>query len=244
MIKPIVIEHGIKTALSTGIWGIHKSKKGVAQAIIRLSWFKSLAELRRVMAPTPDKSTSGVISIRMVDNNQLFFICPTETPEGGKIGIAKHLAMSSTISLQNKTQEEILTSIIIKFDGYKTISNVPLDQTNKYCKIFINGNWIGMIKNGVQLYHHLRSKRIEGKIDKFTSISLDFRTREIYLWCDGGRLIRPLLRVDNNQLNINANIIKKALDYDTSLEVSKGWNKMLSEFKNIVEYEDMESCNI
>ena len=36
-------------------------------------------------------------------------------------------------------------------------------------------------------------------------------------------------------------MIKKALDYDT-LEISKGWNKMLTEFKNIVEYEDIESC--
>ena len=242
MIKPIVIEHGIKTALSTGIWGIHKSKKGVAQAVIRLSWFKSLAELRRIMAPTPDKSTSGVISIRMVDNNQLFFVCPTETPEGSKIGIAKHLAMSSTISLQNKAQEDILTSIISKFDGYNTVSNVPLDQTNRYCKIFINGNWMGMIKNGIQLYDNLRNKRIDGKLDKFTSISLDYRNREIHLWCDGGRLIRPLLRVDNHKLNLNAEMIKKALEYDTSLEVSKGWSKMIVEYNNIIEYEDIESC--
>ena len=43
------------------------------------------------MAPTPDKATSGVTGIRMVDNNQLFFVCPVETPEGSKIGITKHL---------------------------------------------------------------------------------------------------------------------------------------------------------
>ena len=134
----------------------------------------------------------------MVDNNQLFFICPTETPEGAKIGIAKHLAMSATISLQNKGQENILKSIINKFDGFRTISSVPLNQTNHYCKIFINGNWVGMIKNGVGLYKNLRNKRMEEKIDKFTSNSLDYRNREINFWCDGGRLIRPLLRVDDN----------------------------------------------
>ena len=52
MIKPIVIEHGIKTALSTGIWGIHKSKKGVAQAIIRLIGsrvWQNLEELWRLL---------------------------------------------------------------------------------------------------------------------------------------------------------------------------------------------------
>ena len=60
------------------------------------------------MAPNPDKSTSGVVGIRMVDNNQLFFICPVETPEGSKIGITKHLAMSATISLQNNSKKNII----------------------------------------------------------------------------------------------------------------------------------------
>lgn len=242
LIKPVVIEHGIKTALSTGIWGIHKSKKGVAQSIIRLSWFKSLSELRRVMAPTPDKSTSGVTGIRMVDNNQLFFICPVETPEGAKIGIAKHLAMSATITLQNKAQQQIVGNMISSFEGFKLVSDVALDRIQRYCKIFVNGNWIGMIKNGIGLYNHLKSERRNGKLDKYTSISLDFRRREIHVWCDGGRLIRPLLRVENNKLVLDSKMIKEAIEYDTSLEINKGWNKMIMNHKDIIEYEDVESA--
>ena len=53
-IKPNSIEQGIKTALSTGIWGMNKTKKGVAQALQRLSWFGANSYLRRVMAPSLD----------------------------------------------------------------------------------------------------------------------------------------------------------------------------------------------
>ena len=242
MMKPIVIEHGIKTALSTGIWGIHKSKKGVAQSIIRLSWLKSLAELRRVMAPNPDKSTSGVIGIRMVDNNQLFFICPVETPEGSKIGITKHLAMSATISLQNTAQKEIIVNIMIKREDFIKTTDLPFDKMNKYCRVFLNGDIIGFTKKGIDLYHSLKDERMNGKIDKFTSIGLNFRRHELFIWCDGGRLIRPLLRVEDNKLAFNKKSLEKALKYDNSIEINKGWKLLMNEYKNIVEYEDVESA--
>ena len=57
-IKPSIIEQGIKTALATGIWGMNKTKKGVAQSLQRLSWLQSISYLRRVMAPSLDSSES------------------------------------------------------------------------------------------------------------------------------------------------------------------------------------------
>ena len=40
-IKPTTIEQGIKTALATGVWGMQRTKNGVAQALQRLSWIQS-----------------------------------------------------------------------------------------------------------------------------------------------------------------------------------------------------------
>ena len=34
-IKPTIIEQGIKTALATGIWGMNRTKKGVAQSLTK-----------------------------------------------------------------------------------------------------------------------------------------------------------------------------------------------------------------
>ena len=113
LIKPNVIEQGIKTALATGIWGMNKTKKGVAQSLQRLSWFQAISLFRRVMTPSLDASTSGVTAIRHANNLQFQFLCPCETPEGQKIGIVKSLAMTSTISTQNDSQKEIINTIML-----------------------------------------------------------------------------------------------------------------------------------
>ena len=85
-IKPATIEQGLKTALSTGIWGMNKTKKGIAQSLQRLSWVQGISYLRRILAPSMDESTAKVSSIRHVTNNQMQMLCCVETPEGAKIG--------------------------------------------------------------------------------------------------------------------------------------------------------------
>ena len=74
-IKSSTIEQGIKTALSTGVWGMNRTKNGVAQALQRLSWIQSQSYLRRVLSPNLDASTSSVVSIRLINNNQYKFLC-------------------------------------------------------------------------------------------------------------------------------------------------------------------------
>ena len=74
-IKPSIIEQGLKTALATGVWGINKTKNGVAQSLQRLSWIQGISYLRRVLSPTMDESTAKVTSIRHVNNNQMQLLC-------------------------------------------------------------------------------------------------------------------------------------------------------------------------
>ncbi|ULY68460.1 DNA-directed RNA polymerase subunit Rpb2 precursor [Chlorella virus XW01] len=243
LIKPNIIEQGIKSAMSTGIWGMHKSKKGVAQAIIRLSYIKTMTELRRVMAPTPDKSTSGVTSIRMVDNGQLGFLCFIETPEGAKIGIAKNLSMSATISLQNSSQKELIENLLNNYRdtfNLKHCGDINGLELKNLTKVFLNGDWLYSTKSGINLYNKLRQDRIDGIIDKFTTVTFDYIDNEINLWYDEGRMIRPLLKVKDNQLVFNKKM------YDTAVKFFKeerntAWNKFIEEFKEVVEYEDTES---
>ena len=74
-IKSSIIEQGMKSALATGTWGVSKSKKGVAQSLQRLTYLQTISYLRRVVAPSLDVATSGVTSIRHVNNIQLGFMC-------------------------------------------------------------------------------------------------------------------------------------------------------------------------
>jgi len=242
-IKPNVIEQGIKTALATGIWGMNKTKKGVAQSLQRLSWIQAISLFRRVMSPSLDASTSGVTSIRHVNNLQVNFLCPCETPEGAKIGIVKSLAMTSTVSTQNDSQKEVIKTILDMFKNYKQPTDVDPLEMHQWGKVFINGSWLAVTKDIYGLFKMFKKKRQEGFIDKYTSIYLDFHNKEIGIFYDGGRLIRPILIVDNNKINMDKDVLKEIKSNYNSKERSKAWNKMLEKFPNLFEYEDIESSN-
>jgi len=243
-IKPAIIEQGIKTALATGIWGMNKTKKGVAQSLQRLSWVQAISYLRRVMAPSLDSSTSKVTSIRQAQNLQVQFLCVAETPEGQKIGIVKSLAMMSSISHQNTFQDEVIKAVL-KTTKIKHPADIDPLQMKSHTKLFMNGDWVGVCKVAEtnEIYELLKSKRRNGVIDKYTSICLDYNKREIKIFYDGGRLIRPLLMVNNNKLAITKEVLEDVDKELLSKDFAKGWRRLLAKFTNLVEYEDIESSN-
>jgi DNA-directed RNA polymerase II subunit RPB2 len=245
-IKPSTIEQGIKTSLAMGTWGLNRSKVGVAQSLQRLSWIQSTSYLRRVMTPKTDAATSGVTSMRHANANQYKYLCVTETPEGANIGIIKSLAMMSSITTQNNSQEKVIKLLLSKNDKIKHPSDINPLTMNSYIKIFLNGDWVGIIdiNNSYDLYNFLKDKRRENVIDKYVSIIFDFDKKEIKVYFDSGRLIRPLLIVnDKNELNLTEDIIKDIHDEMSAVDIHKSWKRLLSKHNNIVEYEDIESCN-
>ncbi len=244
-IKPSTIEQGLKTALATGIWGMNKTKKGVAQSLQRLSWVQGISYLRRILAPSMDESTAKVTSIRHVNNNQAQLLCPVETPEGAKIGIVKSLSMMSTVTVQNSTQADVVKSILKQIKGIKHPYDIDPLTMGSWVKILINGDWIGVCKiaQAQDIYEGLKKKRRENVIDRHTSIVFDYRTKEIRVYFDGGRLIRPVLIVNENKLNITPDIIKEVDSELKQSDKTKSWRKIISKFANLIEYEDIESLN-
>jgi DNA-directed RNA polymerase beta subunit len=383
-IKPSIIEQSLKTALATGIWGMNKTKKGVAQSLQRLSWVQGISYLRRILSPSMEDSSSKITSIRHINNNQTQLLCltgdsnvlmgdgitlkqikdiqddeqvmtvnpetlilepshmyntfnrmsdrllkivtihgdeikatpehpfltdinlipswvsageliagdiinlvhnnvcyntivkeiieipnemvydfttysnnhsfiansfvvsncPVETPEGAKIGIVKSLAMMSTISNQNSTQIEVLKTIISQTNVKHPYDIDPLTMNN-HVKIMLNGDWMGVCKisESHEIYEILKKKRQENVIDKSTSILFDFRSKEIRCYFDGGRLIRPLLIVNNNKLNLTPDTIEFINNESKLVDKGKSWKRIINKFPSLVEYEDIESLN-
>ena len=101
-----------------------------------------------------------------------------------------------------------------------------------YGKVFLNGNWIGLTKNFIQLAMDLRKIRMNGEIEKTVGIVLDFQQKEVRIYTDSGRLFRPLLRVEDNKLVLS----KKHLE-DTSV---KTWNEFMIKYPDVIEYVDVE----
>jgi DNA-directed RNA polymerase II subunit RPB2 len=232
-IKPNIIEQGLRTALATGSWGGNKNKKGVAQLLGRLSYLQTISYLRRVSAPTADASTQKLTGPRHVHSSQYGFICPVETPEGHKVGLVKSLSMTGSITLMIPSQITILKKLfeeyIIKLD------DVPPIQYSKYIKIFLNGEWLGLNNDPITLINQIKSMRRNGQLERTISVIFDAANKEIRIYCDAGRLFRPLLRVVENELVVNKKIIN-----EINFGEIKKWSHLLTKYPDIVEYVDVE----
>ena len=240
-IKPNTIEQGIQKAMATGIWGMNKTKKGVAQSLLRTSWLLACSNLRKVVAPSLDASTTKVISIRHVNNLSYGFICPVQSPEGANIGIKKNLAMTATITNQNSAQRNILINIFDKLGNINHPYDINPLEINEWGKIFLNGEWYGVTKDIINIYNKLIDFKEKNIIDYYTTICINYEENEINIFYDGGRLIRPLLNVKDNKLMITKEVIDYAKQLLSNEDNVKGWKLLLNKFNNIISYEDIES---
>jgi DNA-directed RNA polymerase II subunit RPB2 len=215
IIKSSTIENGIKRALSTGDFGVKHSnsnKVGVAQVLNRLTYISSLSHARRISTPT-DKS-GKLIPPRKLHNTSFGFLCPAETPEGQSVGIVKNLSYLSHVSIHSAS-----TPLYSYVEPHIVdLENMSINETYNKVKVFINGTWLGIAKDPVKLYRMLKEMKYKGVINIYTSIIFDFKFKEIRVCNDSGRLLRPLLRVKNNKLIMNCEIVnrlkKKELTWD------------------------------
>ena len=237
-IRPNIIEHGLVTGLSTGVWGIQKARKGVAQALQRYSYLQTVSCFRRIVTPTVDSSTQKVVNIRHARNNQYGFLDAIETPEGAKIGLIKHLALMSDITLNMKHQEVIIIELLE--DKLIEIINVHPYDYNNHFKVIVNGKWLGFTKKAVELTNFLKNRRHNNYINKHVSIILDIYKREIRIYSDGGRMIRPLLVVKDNKLNLTKEMIKDINLDGTEKNKINRWSSFLLKYINVIEYLDVE----
>jgi DNA-directed RNA polymerase II subunit RPB2 len=92
----------IRNSLATGNWGKSNIgeviRSGVAQVLKRdTSFFATLSHLRRVVAPIQASSKSA--KPRLLHNTHFGMICPSETPEGQKIGIVKNFSLMARVTI-------------------------------------------------------------------------------------------------------------------------------------------------
>jgi DNA-directed RNA polymerase II subunit RPB2 len=231
-IKPNIIENGLKAGLATGTWG--PKKKGIAQLLQRISYVQTNAYFRRFLTPSVDSSNSKIISVRNTDNYQIFFVCPNATPEGQKIGLVKELALSANISLMLYSHIPIIKDILNdKLDNLQDVEPIKLKQ---YVKVFLNGEWLGVTNKPFEIKELLEGSKRKQSIHSSVGISFDINKLEINIYCEGGRLYRPLLKVKNNKLVLTHKMLEEAKEMKT-------WEEFISKHPDVIEYVDLESTD-
>jgi DNA-directed RNA polymerase II subunit RPB2 len=238
IMKSTTIENGINRALSTGDFSIkqsNSSKVGVAQVLNRLTYTSNLSHLRRIN--TPLEKSGELIAPRKLHGTTWNYLCPSESPEGASIGVVKNISYLCHITIPTNSSSlyEYVTPQIL------SVNDTPSEILNNKVKVFINGCWLGVTEDPVQLYNDIKDKKYKGIINIYTSVIFDIKKLEIRICNDGGRLTRPVLRVRDNKALITKDIINRLANKELS------WNDLLTNCRleeSVIEYIDPDEQNL
>lgn len=229
--KDRIVEQGFKKAFK-GNWGseAHTKRLGAVQDLNRLSWYTFISHLRKINLPLD--SSAKVVGPRLLNSSQWGFIDPIDTPDGGNIGLHKHMSITTYITSGSSAIP------IIKWLRVNTPLKVLLEcsseQLASSSKVFINGKWIGVIDNPIStdsgelgLVDLLKLYRRNGIIPVYTSISFDYERNEVHIYTDAGRLTRPIYYIDDKAASYKRQDVINLLNQGTIT-----WEQIISGFKN------------
>ena len=202
------ISKSFGSSFGTGI----SARKGIVQDLNRISMLGTLSHIRRLSYPLP--AGSKTIGPRKLHNSQWGYVCPSESPDGGNVGIINHLTIMAKVTI-NITETGIYEALLDhKMIELKYIISDDLDTG----KVYLNGKWIGVHTHIPLLYKIMKLLKLNSFINCFTSISWNIELNEIHIFSDSGRIIRPVF----------------VLKEDGSNELIKGSTEKLSSWSELL----------
>lgn len=234
IIKPSIIDSGLRYALATGNWGIksNKNKQGVAQVLNRMTYNSTVSHLRRIN--TPIEKSGKLVQPRKLHPTQWGIICPAETPEGASVGLVKNLSMMAniTISSNSTNAREMVMEL-----GTVPFSDEVLKEFATCTRVVVNGDIVGVHRKPNVLFRELKQLKRSGCINICTGVVWNIMEREISVSTEGGRCVRPMFVVDDGKLNID----KGALSQLAKEGVC--WQDILVNHPGLIEFLDVEESN-
>jgi len=236
-IRPGIISDKLNNAIATGNWG--RGRVGVTQLLDRTNYLSTISHLRRIQSPL--SRTQPNFEARDLHATHFGRICPSETPEGSNCGLVKNLALSGIISVSIPSEE-----IVEKLYDLGTIHffDAKNDLKKDGTRIFVDGRLIGYFKDGEQLAESLREQRRNSKIHPHVGISFhksdkEGATKRLYVNCNAGRVLRPLIIIKDNRSLLTQELLDK---------VSKkllSWNDLLRMgVLELIDANEEENCYV
>jgi len=199
--KTRIVETGVRKAFK-GAWGSQTNTKrvGVVQDLNRLSWNTFMCQLRRISLPL--SSSAKVVGPHLLNNSQWGYIDPLDTPDGGNVGLHKHLAITCLVTSGYSSYPIIDFLKKNIHHPLKALHECTPEYLGAASKVIVNGNWIGVVDTPIELTNYLKLLRRNGVIPIYTSITFDYEKNEIYIYTDSGRLTRPIYYVENRIVSV------------------------------------------
>ena len=191
-----IVESGFRRAFK-GNWGAeeHTKRQGVVQDLNRLSFNSALSHLRKISLPL--ESSAKVVGPRLLHSSQWGIIDPVDTPDGGNIGLHKHMAIAAKITSGCSGYPMIRWMRVNA--NMRLLTECSPYYVSTMCKIIINGNWVGVLGNPMEIEKLLKEYRRSALIPVYTSIHWDIGENAIYIYTDSGRMCRPVFYVDDDK---------------------------------------------
>ena len=189
--KSTLFTHRVESAIATGNWIGERS--GVTQNMDKTNYLSILSQLQRVSSMLPGEQENFLA--RTLHPTHYGRFCPIETPEGTEIGLRKNLAILAKISTRVELDDEKLTKLLISLGMKREIEGFGTD-------VFFNGRFVGYTLSPSQLISELREKRRKGELPVELSIRMDNAVNNIFLSTEIGRVMRPLIIVENGKLKL------------------------------------------
>jgi DNA-directed RNA polymerase II subunit RPB2 len=240
--KEKIVEDGFKKGFK-GNWGadVNTKRLGLVQDLNRLSWFTHISHLRKISLPLDP--TAKIVGPHLLHSTQWGLIDPVDTPDGGNIGLHKHMSISTAIT--NGFSSYPIIKWMRANTSLKLLTECSPNAIAKSTKVFVNGNWIGVLDNPIQTINNLKLFRRNGVIPVYTSISFSYESNIIYIYTDGGRLTRPIFYRDHT-ISSDGQVSYTKLSYDhgnikeiiesrkyTWSQIISGFEKKNDEFYNV-----------
>jgi len=218
--KSTLFSHRIESAIATGSWIGERS--GVTQNMDKTNYLSILSQLQRVSSVLPVEQENFLA--RTLHPTHYGRFCPIETPEGTEIGLRKNLALLARIS----------TAVSLDYDNFiDKLEKMGMEKhiaEQKQFDIFYNGIFIGSVDNGKEFVGKIREERRKGALPVELSVRLDRFTDTIYISTEVGRVLRPLIIVENGKSRLTPEIEKLVQEGKLT------WNNLIEE--GIIEYLD------
>jgi DNA-directed RNA polymerase subunit B len=189
--KSTLFTHRVESAIATGSW--IGERKGVTQNIDKNNTFAIMSQLQRVTS-TLSSDQGDNLAARTVHPTHYGRFCPIETPEGTEIGLRKNLALLARVS----------TRIEMSYDEVMNVlGNIGMGDDGSE-DVFYNGRYIGSVGDVESFLKSVKEERRAGNLPVEMSVRFDKFLDAVFLNSETGRVIRPLIVVDNGESRLKA----------------------------------------
>ena len=233
-----MVENGFRKAFK-GDWGseAHTKKPGVLQDLTRLSFFATCAQLRKTNTPIAADGAK-VVGPRLINTTQWGILCPIHSPDGGNVGLHKHLSILTRIT-KRLSGFPFIEYLRQKEFNMQLLEECKLEYISNATKIFINGAWVGVTITPLEMKNKLLLYRRNGLFNIFVSVSWNIKRNEILIQTDAGRPCHPLLPIIGDEISFEKGDFLDKLD---AKQIK--WSDCLLGFGNRKESIDINNENL